>query len=140
MNWKQLVITDKIDDQIERLKEALGYKAKWKVIQEALNLLEQKIENKQRLFIMRTLKTLVDLDLRETRNTKPLLGLIYNILSDTEISEDDKDKIIVAMIEAGISKKKQYKARYLSKEEEEKAEEEANELFEKLEKSGMVGE
>ena len=136
--WKQLVITSQIDEQIEKLKQTLGYKAKWRVLKEALDLLEEKIADKQRLFINRTLQTLIELDVRETRNLRPLLGLIYNILNSPHLTEEEKDQIVVSMIETAIKQKKQHEAKHIAEEEAKKAEEEANSFFEKLEKTGGV--
>ena len=136
--WKQLVVTDQMDEQIERLKQALGYKAKWRVLKEALDILEEKITDKQRLFIIKTIQTLVRLNIRETRNLRPLLAIIYQTLSSTHLTEEEKDRIIVSMIETASKLKRQYETKHTAEEEAKKAEEEANSFFKKLEKAGGI--
>ena len=136
--WKQLAVTSQIDEQIERLKQALGYKSKWRVIKEALDLLEEKIADKQRQFVTKTLQTLIELDVRETRNTRPLLAITYQILSSPHLTEEEKDMIIVSMIETASKLKRQYEAKHIAEQEEVKAEEEALSFFEKLEKAGGI--
>ena len=126
--WKMVSIPSQVDEKMEKLRQVLGYKAKWRVIQEALDLLEQRLEDKQGLFVNRALQILVDLGVRETRNTRPLLAIIYQILSSPHLSEDEKDQIIVGMIEVA-RKMRDIEAERIAKQEVE-------DLFNKIRGSG----
>jgi len=123
--WKMVSIPSSVDERVERLRQVLGYKSKWRVILEALDLLEQQMEDKQKLFVTRTLQTLVELGVRETRNTRPLLAIIYQILSSPHLNEEERDMIIVSMIEVASRKKRDIEAERIAKEE-------VDEFFEKI--------
>lgn len=136
--WKQLVITSQLDDRIERLRDILGYKAKWRVLDEALKLLEEKVADRRQLFVDDTLSVISKNKLPTTRNIRALLGLIFRVLDDTRISIDQKDAIIVAMIEAGIKAYRETTKPMDEAKEEKEAEAEADALFNKLIAAGGV--
>ena len=127
--WKMVSIPSQVDEQVERLRKVLGHKAKWRTIKEALDVLEQQLEDKQKLFVTRALQTLVELGVRETRNTRPLLAIIYQILTSPHLTEEEKDQIIVGMIEVA-RKKRDIEAERIAKQEVE-------DLFNKIRGSGQ---
>jgi len=126
MKWKMVAIPESLDTRVEALKEALGERSKWAVILRALEELEKKIEDKRAIYISRVKGLYDSLDIDPPQPALALHTLLFNILTDPELTRKEAERIIIAMIEEGRKRLDEVKRKR-------KAEEEAEELFKNIE-------
>lgn len=92
MLWKQLVIDEKLDKKIEELKQKLGYSAKWRVIEKALELLEEHITPNPQRLVLKVKYAFEEEKLKVPSNLPALIKILFFLLDDEELEEREKMK------------------------------------------------
>lgn len=98
MLWKQLVIDEKLDKKIEELKQKLGYSAKWRVIEKALELLEEHITPNPQRLVLKVKYAFEEEKLKVPSNLPALIKILFFLLDDEELEEREKNEIIGQLI------------------------------------------